>query len=89
MADITKSYMDTWAEFNFLLIIARMEETDGTESISHSVERYVFFQTSTFSFPVTPFCLKFLNVGTVAEHDTAQIACGEGGNNISVKPVLI
>ena len=81
--------MDTWAEFNFLLIIAGMEETDGTESISHGVEGYVFFQTGTFSFPVTPFCLKFLNVSTVAEHDTAQIAGGEGGNNISVKSVLI
>ena len=89
MAYIAKSYMETWAKFDFLLISAGMEETDGTESVSHGVERYVFFQTGTFSFPVTPFCLKFLNVGTVAEHNTAQIAGGEGGNNISVKSVLI
>ena len=89
MSHIAEANLNARAEFDFLLIVTGMEETDSAKGVCHGIERYVFFHTGTFAFPVTPFCLEFLDVCTVAKHNAAQITGGKGGNDVSMESVLI
>ena len=42
----------------------------------------LFFSASS-SFTIPPFCLKFLNVCDVTQHDVAQVIGGKGGDEVS------
>ena len=52
-------------------------------------ERYIFLAAGTSCFTVTPFCLKFLNMSTVAEHNAAQVTGGKGRDNAAFETIFI
>ena len=47
-----------------------------------------FFPPARRPLPVAPFCLEFLNVGAVTQHDAAQVAGGKGADDLPRKPFL-
>ena len=65
-----------------------MEQLYSPQRVIHGVQRYKFFLTCTAALPVAPFCLEFLNVGAVTQHDAAQVAGGKGADDLPPKTIL-
>ena len=72
MPRIDKANGQTLTDFNPVMILTRHKMFEHPLCIFHVVHRCHFRFTGTSCFTVSPFCLKFLNVRGILEHNITQ-----------------
>ena len=74
MTDIGKADIDSLTQTDLLIIGTRNQTFDRTVSILHGIERFCRFVIGTsLRLPVLPLRLLHLDMGTITQHDTAQV----------------
>ena len=89
MSDIRKPNRNPITQFNFLIIITGNQKPYRRKCIFHRIQRYIRFPAGTFGFPVSPLCLKLLDMCTVTQHDRTEFRSRFGCKYLSAESVGI
>ncbi len=74
MPDIRKPNRYLLAQPDLSAVFARNQKINRPERIFHRIERHVNLSAGTLCFPVPPLCLELLDMGTIPQHDGAQVS---------------
>ena len=88
MPYIIKSDFYSVTQCNLLTVIHRCQKLGRRICICNRINRFVFRFPASSCLPVSPFRLKFLNMGTVTQHDIAQICRCKCCNDLSGKSLF-
>ncbi len=89
MACIPEAYRQFVANMHFFVIITWHKIVQNTLRIIYAVHRNHFRLSGSAGFPVSPFCLKLLNMRAVFQHNVAELRGGICGKNLSPKTSCI
>ena len=86
---IHKTDTNTVRQHDLLIIRTSDQTLDRPVRIIHIIERHKFFFSCTPALPVTPLCLKHLDMGTVTQHDLTQITRRRRGKDLPPESSLV
>ena len=85
MSGIYKTHLYTGKNGRYIFIVAGYKLIPDLNGVIDGIQRNISWFPRSFCFAVAPFCLRFLDMGAVLEHNVAETAGRAGGINIPLK----